>query len=316
MWAIVSEALRRKPETGTMAVAAMFSYAQVRCLYDVERYWEPDLVGCPWEEAIGRSPILSETEAVVRDAAKRAPIGPLVCVDLDWLERLEPDFYDRKGHSDHPCRTAGDAPIPASDNSGTSYSPGPTAASCPGRAERCSRASPARTGARRSRSSTRPACRLCRPAPIRPCDPGDLGSVGSGRLYACIFSSGMMRRPDAPCESCTILPLSPMISAPAYDHFRSPISGGRSGACPACQFNVTGGIFSLAGKFESDMSMSGGTSPCAPPGRTVHGHRRLRTGQFTDDSTRTFRARSTLRPIRPIRPLTWPGPVVASPVLG
>ena len=31
-----------RPETGTMVMMSLFSYAQVRCLYDVGHYWEPE----------------------------------------------------------------------------------------------------------------------------------------------------------------------------------------------------------------------------------------------------------------------------------
>ena len=41
MWSTVSDAIAAKPETGPAAMAAMFRYAQVRCLYDVGRFWEP-----------------------------------------------------------------------------------------------------------------------------------------------------------------------------------------------------------------------------------------------------------------------------------
>lgn len=47
MWKAVSEALTEKPEAGTMAMMAMFSYAQIRCLYEADQYWEPEMVERP-----------------------------------------------------------------------------------------------------------------------------------------------------------------------------------------------------------------------------------------------------------------------------
>ncbi len=43
MWKTISKALADKPEAGTMVMMSMFSYAQVRCLYQAERYWEPEI---------------------------------------------------------------------------------------------------------------------------------------------------------------------------------------------------------------------------------------------------------------------------------
>ena len=47
MWRSISKALAKKPEAGTMAMMSLFSYAQVRCLYDAEQYWEPEMVDQP-----------------------------------------------------------------------------------------------------------------------------------------------------------------------------------------------------------------------------------------------------------------------------
>ncbi len=47
MWKIVTEAMFEKPEVGTMVMMAMFSYAQIRCLYEAEQYWEPEIRNQP-----------------------------------------------------------------------------------------------------------------------------------------------------------------------------------------------------------------------------------------------------------------------------
>ena len=43
MFRDISAAMAARPETGTMVMMSLFSYAQVRCLYDVGRYWEPEI---------------------------------------------------------------------------------------------------------------------------------------------------------------------------------------------------------------------------------------------------------------------------------
>ncbi len=43
MWRTISLALAEKPEAGTMVMMSMFSYAQIRCLYETENYWEPEI---------------------------------------------------------------------------------------------------------------------------------------------------------------------------------------------------------------------------------------------------------------------------------
>jgi len=43
MWREISTALAAKPEAGPMVMNAMFSYAQVRSLYEAGSYWEPEL---------------------------------------------------------------------------------------------------------------------------------------------------------------------------------------------------------------------------------------------------------------------------------
>lgn len=52
MWRRISEALSKKPEIGTMVMMSMFSYAQVRHLYESEGFWDPSLVGRPPIECI------------------------------------------------------------------------------------------------------------------------------------------------------------------------------------------------------------------------------------------------------------------------
>lgn len=47
MWKEISTALAKKPEAGTMVMMSMFSYAQVRCLYEADQYWEPEIVNRP-----------------------------------------------------------------------------------------------------------------------------------------------------------------------------------------------------------------------------------------------------------------------------
>ncbi len=47
MWRTISQALAKKPEAGTMVMMSLFSYAQVRCLYEAEQYWEPEMVSQP-----------------------------------------------------------------------------------------------------------------------------------------------------------------------------------------------------------------------------------------------------------------------------
>jgi radical SAM superfamily enzyme YgiQ (UPF0313 family) len=43
MWATISEALSAKPEAGPTAMMSLFSYAQIRCLYEANGYWHPEL---------------------------------------------------------------------------------------------------------------------------------------------------------------------------------------------------------------------------------------------------------------------------------
>jgi hypothetical protein len=43
MWRTIADAMAAKPEAGTMVMASLFSYAQVRCLYESGRYWEPEI---------------------------------------------------------------------------------------------------------------------------------------------------------------------------------------------------------------------------------------------------------------------------------
>jgi hypothetical protein len=55
MWREISEALTAKPEAGTAVMMSMFSYAQIRCLYETGSYWEPELAAQPqaFEPAVG-----------------------------------------------------------------------------------------------------------------------------------------------------------------------------------------------------------------------------------------------------------------------
>ena len=43
MWRRISAAMAGRPETGRMVMQSIFSYAQVRTLYDTGSYWEPEL---------------------------------------------------------------------------------------------------------------------------------------------------------------------------------------------------------------------------------------------------------------------------------
>lgn len=47
MWKSIAAALSEKPEAGPMVMNAMFSYAQVRCLYEADAYWEPEILASP-----------------------------------------------------------------------------------------------------------------------------------------------------------------------------------------------------------------------------------------------------------------------------
>ena len=61
MWRKISGAMSAKPEVGTMVMMSLFSYAQVRHLYESEGFWDPSLVGkdplecIPSEKAAGLS---------------------------------------------------------------------------------------------------------------------------------------------------------------------------------------------------------------------------------------------------------------------
>ena len=43
MFRTISEAMADKPETGTMVMMSLFSYAQVRTLYDSGQFWDPEV---------------------------------------------------------------------------------------------------------------------------------------------------------------------------------------------------------------------------------------------------------------------------------
>jgi hypothetical protein len=43
MWRRISQALAQNPGAGTMAMMALFSYAQVRVLYEVGHFWDPEI---------------------------------------------------------------------------------------------------------------------------------------------------------------------------------------------------------------------------------------------------------------------------------
>ena len=45
MYKMICRALAEKPEAGPMVMMALFSYAQVRCLYDAGGFWEPEILG-------------------------------------------------------------------------------------------------------------------------------------------------------------------------------------------------------------------------------------------------------------------------------
>jgi len=57
MFKRINEALDEKPEAGTMAMMAMFSYAQVRCLYEKDHYWDPELADQPLALAPEATPL-------------------------------------------------------------------------------------------------------------------------------------------------------------------------------------------------------------------------------------------------------------------
>ncbi len=43
MYRDITEALAHKPEAGVVVMPSLFSYAQVRCLYEADHYWEPEI---------------------------------------------------------------------------------------------------------------------------------------------------------------------------------------------------------------------------------------------------------------------------------
>ena len=47
MWKSISTALADNPGAGPAVMNSLFSYAQVRCLYDASRFWEPEIVDRP-----------------------------------------------------------------------------------------------------------------------------------------------------------------------------------------------------------------------------------------------------------------------------
>ncbi len=47
MWKTISTALAKNPGAGTMVMMSMFSYAQVRCLYEADCYWDPEVLDQP-----------------------------------------------------------------------------------------------------------------------------------------------------------------------------------------------------------------------------------------------------------------------------
>ena len=47
MWKEISEAMAQRPETSPMVMMSMFSYAQVRCLYEADHYWDPAVLDRP-----------------------------------------------------------------------------------------------------------------------------------------------------------------------------------------------------------------------------------------------------------------------------
>jgi len=65
MWRDVSAALAEKPETGPMVMKAMFSYAQVRCLYEADRYWDPEIAALDAVPGLIPGPTASGESALV-----------------------------------------------------------------------------------------------------------------------------------------------------------------------------------------------------------------------------------------------------------
>ena len=55
MWRDISDALSAKPEAGPMVMNAMFSYAQIRCLYETDQYWEPEITNEPVAQLLVRA---------------------------------------------------------------------------------------------------------------------------------------------------------------------------------------------------------------------------------------------------------------------
>lgn len=43
MWRAIGKAMMAKPETGRLVMMSMYSYSQVRCLYEAGQFWEPHL---------------------------------------------------------------------------------------------------------------------------------------------------------------------------------------------------------------------------------------------------------------------------------
>jgi hypothetical protein len=48
MWTSIQAALERNREAGPMVMNSLFSYAQVRALYEAEGYWKPELRAEDW----------------------------------------------------------------------------------------------------------------------------------------------------------------------------------------------------------------------------------------------------------------------------
>jgi Domain of unknown function (DUF4070) len=69
MWKTISDALAEKPEAGPMVMNSLFSYAQVRCLYETDHYWEPEVVGAPMLPDPLLAPALTAPPAAVIHSA-------------------------------------------------------------------------------------------------------------------------------------------------------------------------------------------------------------------------------------------------------
>lgn len=63
MYRSISAALARKPEAGPMVMNSLFSYAQVRCLYEANGYWDPNVGGRETLQALLADPSMATVAA-------------------------------------------------------------------------------------------------------------------------------------------------------------------------------------------------------------------------------------------------------------